>query len=114
MKALDISRMGVIVACVRARGDSRLAFGSISLNHVVCGVYTPAMGVMRFACFVSVLSLLAPLVGCVKVAPYERGTLAHPTMTTDEISIGLDAHVRAVSEGAAGGLGGGGGGCGCN
>lgn len=54
------------------------------------------------------------LVGCVKVAPYERGMLAHPTMTPDEIAIGLDAHVRAVSEGAAGGLGGGGGGCGCN
>lgn len=57
------------------------------------------------------LSLLA---GCTHVAPYERGMLAHPTMTSDEISIGLDAHVRAVSEGAAGGLGGGGGGCGCN
>jgi uncharacterized membrane protein (DUF485 family) len=52
--------------------------------------------------------------GCVKVAPYERGMLAHPTMTPEEISIGLDEHVRAVSEGAAGGLGGGGGGCGCN
>lgn len=52
--------------------------------------------------------------GCVKVAPYERGMLAHPTMTPEEISLGLDAHVRAVSEGAAGGLGGGGGGCGCN
>ncbi len=52
--------------------------------------------------------------GCVKVAPYERGMLAHPTMTPEEISIGLDSHVRAVSEGAAGGLGGGGGGCGCN
>ena len=51
---------------------------------------------------------------CVKVAPYERGMLAHPTMTAEEISIGLDGHVRAVSEGAAGGLGGGGGGCGCN
>lgn len=51
---------------------------------------------------------------CVKVAPYERGMLAHPTMTPEEISIGLDEHVRAVSEGAAGGLGGGGGGCGCN
>jgi hypothetical protein len=35
-------------------------------------------------------------------------------MTAEEISIGLDGHVRAVSEGAAGGLGGGGGGCGCN
>jgi len=58
--------------------------------------------------------LLAFASGCVKVLPYERGMLAHPTMTADEISIGLDSHVRAVSEGAAGGLGGGGGGCGCN
>lgn len=58
--------------------------------------------------------LLAFSAGCTKVAPYQRGMLAHPTMTTSEISIGLDAHVRAVSEGAAGGLGGGGGGCGCN
>jgi hypothetical protein len=60
------------------------------------------------------LALLAFATGCVKVAPYERGMLAHPTMTPEEISIGLDGHVRAVSEGAAGGLGGGGGGCGCN
>ncbi len=60
------------------------------------------------------IGLLAFASGCVKVAPYERGMLAHPTMTADEISIGLDGHVRAVSEGAAGGLGGGGGGCGCN
>jgi hypothetical protein len=51
---------------------------------------------------------------CVKVAPYERGMLAHPTMTSDEMANGLEEHVRAVSEGAAGGLGGGGGGCGCN
>lgn len=61
----------------------------------------------------AMLSLVA-LSGCVKVAPYERGMLAHPTMTPDEIAIGLDPHVRAVSEGAAGGLSGGGGGCGCN
>jgi hypothetical protein len=54
------------------------------------------------------------LSACVKVQPYERGMLAHPTMTPEEIAIGLDGHVRAVSEGAAGGLGGGGGGCGCN
>jgi hypothetical protein len=60
------------------------------------------------------LALLALASGCVKVAPYERGMLAHPTMSAEEISIGLDGHVRAVSEGAAGGLGGGGGGCGCN
>jgi Domain of unknown function (DUF4266) len=60
------------------------------------------------------LGLLAFATGCVKVQPYERGMLAHPTMTPEEIAIGLDGHVRAVSEGAAGGLGGGGGGCGCN
>jgi hypothetical protein len=61
----------------------------------------------------SALFLLATS-ACTKVAPYERGMLAHPTMTADEIAYGLDGHVRAVSEGAAGGLGGGGGGCGCN
>lgn len=59
-------------------------------------------------------ALALALGGCVKVAPYERGMLAHPTMTPEEIALGLDGHVRAVSEGAAGGLGGGGGGCGCN
>jgi hypothetical protein len=57
---------------------------------------------------------IASATGCVKVAPYERGTLAHPTMTTDDMALGVDAHVRGVSEGASGGLGGGGGGCGCN
>jgi len=63
---------------------------------------------------VALLALLTLTSACVKVAPYERGMLAHPTMTADSISIGLDGHVRAVSEGATGGLGGGGGGCGCN
>lgn len=57
---------------------------------------------------------LAGSVGCVKVASYERGTLAHPTMTADDVSVGIDEHVRAVSEGASGGLAGAGGGCGCN
>jgi hypothetical protein len=54
------------------------------------------------------------LTGCATVAPYERGTLAHPTMTTDDLANEFDNHVRAVSEGATGGFGGGGGGCGCN
>ncbi|MBK6691949.1 MAG: DUF4266 domain-containing protein [Myxococcales bacterium] len=60
------------------------------------------------------LGLLLLASACAPVAPYERGTLAHPTMTTEDVSTALDAHVRAVSEGASGGLGGGGGGCGCN
>ena len=54
------------------------------------------------------------LAGCATVAPYERGALAHPTMTPDDVASALDEHVRAVSEGATGGFGGGGGGCGCN
>lgn len=71
-------------------------------------------GISRGIALAAVVAAALALGGCVKVAPYERGMLAHPTMTPEEISIGLDAHVRAVSEGAAGGLGGGGGGCGCN
>jgi hypothetical protein len=51
---------------------------------------------------------------CVKVQSYERGKLAHPTMSTDDVAMGIDGHVRGVSEGAAGGLSAGGGGCGCN
>jgi hypothetical protein len=54
------------------------------------------------------------LAGCATVAPYERGALAHPTMTPNDLASPLDEHVRAVSEGATGGFGGGGGGCGCN
>ncbi len=68
----------------------------------------------RLLFLIPALALALSASACVKVAPYERGMLAHPTMTADEMSIGLDGHVRAVSEGAAGGLGGGGGGCGCN
>ncbi|MBX3191539.1 MAG: DUF4266 domain-containing protein [Labilithrix sp.] len=52
--------------------------------------------------------------GCAPVPPWARGPLAHPTMVTDDMATGLDGHVRAVSEGASGNLGGGGGGCGCN
>lgn len=68
----------------------------------------------RSALLVLVAGLLAFASGCAGVKAFEREKLAHPTMTADEIAIGLDGHVRAVSEGATGGLGGGGGGCGCN
>lgn len=59
--------------------------------------------------------LVALTSGCLGPVPaHRRGNLAHPTMTAEEISFGLDGHIRAVSEGATGGLAGGGGGCGCN
>jgi Domain of unknown function (DUF4266) len=59
-------------------------------------------------------ALAVAATACTHVAPYQRGTLAHPTMTVDDVSTSMDAHVRAVSEGGSGGLSGGGGGCGCN
>jgi hypothetical protein len=52
--------------------------------------------------------------GCARVAPYERGALAHPTMSSEDMASAIDEHVRALSEGAVGGVSGGGGGCGCN
>jgi hypothetical protein len=59
--------------------------------------------------------LAATMTGCVSVAPYERGVLAHHTMSVDDpYTTPLAEHVQAVSEGAAGGLSGSGGGCGCN
>lgn len=48
------------------------------------------------------------------VRAIDRGRLAHPTMKTEDLATGMDGHVRAVSEGATGGVAGGGGGCGCN
>lgn len=61
-----------------------------------------------------VFGSVALISACEPVPAVKRGSLAHPTMTAEEISFGLDGHVRSVSEGAVGGLGGGGGGCGCN
>lgn len=75
----------------------------------------------RARAFLGTLGTLALLVlaaastsGCARVAPYERGTLAHPTMSAEDPASAMDEHVRAVSEGATGGVSGGGGGCGCN
>jgi hypothetical protein len=70
--------------------------------------------VAKVVAMMSAVLSVSALTGCVRVAPYERGTLAHPSMTADDMSSGIDEHVRAVSEGATGGFGGGGGGCGCN
>jgi uncharacterized protein YceK len=66
------------------------------------------------------LSLLVVLVavlatsGCGTVAAYERGKLAHRTMTTSDLSGPAEAHTRAIQEGASGGGFEAGGGCGCN
>jgi hypothetical protein len=62
----------------------------------------------------AVLTALFLATGCAGVAPYERGRLAHPTMTTSDLAGAGESHVRAVQEGAAGGGFEAGGGCGCN
>ena len=72
-------------------------------------------GIVRAVLGIAAGALLSMTTGCVHVAPYERGTLAHPTMSADDpFKTALAEHVESVSEGATGGLGGGGGGCGCN
>ena len=60
------------------------------------------------------LVLATLLAACARVAPYERGALAHPTMTTSDLAPPSEEHVRAVHEGAIGGGFSAGGGCGCN
>jgi hypothetical protein len=51
---------------------------------------------------------------CTHVAPYERGKLAHPMMTADDLAGPAAAHVLAVHEGATGGGSLSESGCGCN
>jgi hypothetical protein len=52
--------------------------------------------------------------GCSHVAPYQRGKLAHPMMTADDLAGPAAAHVLAVHEGATGGGSLAESGCGCN
>ena len=53
-------------------------------------------------------------VGCVSVPAYDRGLLAHRSMTPTDLAPPSETHVRGVQEGAAGGGFTAGGGCGCN
>jgi Domain of unknown function (DUF4266) len=63
--------------------------------------------------FLSALALLT-LASCADIKPYERGALAHPTMTIADPARPGEAHARDVQEGAVGGGFSAGGGCGCN
>jgi Domain of unknown function (DUF4266) len=66
-----------------------------------------------FCLFASLVAVLTAA-GCVRVKPYERGVLAHPTMVTGQVTGPGEDHMQSVQEGAIGGEGAGGGGCGCN
>jgi hypothetical protein len=59
-------------------------------------------------------ALLTATAGCRHVRPYDRGKLAHPTMTGAGEPGPLAAHVYAVHEGAVGGSATPESGCGCN
>jgi hypothetical protein len=62
----------------------------------------------------AVLLVAATSSACANVAAYERGKLAHPTMSpSDGTSVARD-HVYAIQEGAMGGTMGAASGCGCN
>ena len=62
---------------------------------------------------VFIASAAVSLMACTHVAPYERGKLAHPTMTEATESAAA-SHLHAVQEGAAGGGSVAESGCGCN
>jgi hypothetical protein len=52
--------------------------------------------------------------GCSHVAPWQRGTLAHPSMAAADLAGPGEEHLHAVQEGAAGGGSAASSGCGCN
>lgn len=62
------------------------------------------------------LGLLAGVSGCKHVSPWERGSLADPTMAADRdpLATMYAEHMWFSREAASGGEGVGGGGCGCN
>lgn len=63
----------------------------------------------------AVLLLCAAVPGCVRVAPWEREHLAHPSMRLedDPDEAVLEQHFLESREGSVGGFGAAGGGCGC-
>jgi hypothetical protein len=65
---------------------------------------------------ITIAALLAAVscAGCTHVRAWERGKLAHYTMTPDGATGPAADHVYAVHEGASGGGGAAGSGCGCN
>jgi hypothetical protein len=68
----------------------------------------------RFASLLCGLMVGAGLCSCSRVAAYERGRLAHPSMIARQRMSAGQAHLYAIREGARGGSLGAGSGCGCN
>ena len=62
----------------------------------------------------AVVAAVSSLSGCVHVKPWQRGKLAHPTMSASSFAGPAEEHLYAVHEGAAGGGAAAESGCGCN
>jgi hypothetical protein len=60
------------------------------------------------------LAIAASTTGCARLAPYQRGRLAQPTMLLVDFAGPAESHVYAIQEGAVGGGSAAEGGCGCN
>jgi hypothetical protein len=69
---------------------------------------------MNTCLVVGCLAIALSSAACAHVAPYERGKLASPMMTADDLEGPAASHVLAVHEGAAGGGSLAESGCGCN
>jgi hypothetical protein len=72
----------------------------------------PRIAARLFA--VAVVACVVASAGCVRLQPYQRGRLAHPTMLLGENAGPGESHVYAIQEGAVGGGAAVEGGCGCN
>jgi hypothetical protein len=68
----------------------------------------------RLTALAAWLLLGGALAGCTHVKPYERGKLAHPTMSGATFASPAEEHVYSVQEGAVGGGASAESGCGCN
>lgn len=64
--------------------------------------------------FAPPLLLLLIATSCARVAPHQRGRLAHPSVQAEDGSSPGREHVHAIQEGATGGSDGAVSGCGCN
>ena len=87
-----------------SRSRESRSFAAVARGGRVLGSAVP------LACLLAALVCAA---GCSHVAPYDRGRLAHPSMT-EELGSVASAHVQAVQEGASGGGSVAESGCGCN
>jgi Domain of unknown function (DUF4266) len=85
--------------------------GNMGLN----GVAHAVQNIDAMSRYVLLAVLLAlPSMGCSHVASYDRGLLAHPSMTVADLEGPAAGHVRSVHEGATGGGSVAESGCGCN